>query len=198
MSKTLKKTADLSPEEKRALVARLLREKAGAARAADPLVHQLVSAQAARTPDAVAVVLRGPGAVLPRARRPIEPAGQRLEGPGRRRRVAGRPSRRALGRDGRRRCWASLKAGAAYVPLDPEYPAERVAYMLDDADAAVVLTQGRLRDRLPFGAATVVCLDDDWPAIAREEGTRAGRGRAARRPGVRDLHLGLDRHGPRG
>ncbi|QFZ21617.1 non-ribosomal peptide synthetase [Saccharothrix syringae] len=56
-----------------------------------------------------------------------------------------------------------LKAGAAYLPLDPDYPAERLAYVLADADAPVVLTENALRDRV--SGPEVVCLDDlgSWP-----------------------------------
>ena len=57
-----------------------------------------------------------------------------------------------------------LKAGAAYVPLDPAYPAERLAFMLQDTQAAVLLTQARLRGLLPPHLATVA-LDSDWPEI---------------------------------
>jgi len=58
-----------------------------------------------------------------------------------------------------------LKSGAVYLPLDPEYPADRLAYMLADSRAPVVLTQRRLLDRLPEGTgAHPVCLDDDWSA----------------------------------
>jgi len=52
-----------------------------------------------------------------------------------------------------------LKAGGAYVPLDPSHPAERLAFMLADAAAPVVLTQQSLRNTLPPTAATRVCLD---------------------------------------
>jgi natural product biosynthesis luciferase-like monooxygenase protein len=52
-----------------------------------------------------------------------------------------------------------LKAGAAYVPMDPAYPRDRVAMMLADSKAPVVLTLERLRHSLPPGAATVVTLD---------------------------------------
>jgi non-ribosomal peptide synthetase component F len=59
-----------------------------------------------------------------------------------------------------------MKAGGAYVPVDPEYPAERQAYMLTHSQAPVVITQERLRDRLPLGDVSVVLLDADWPTIA--------------------------------
>jgi amino acid adenylation domain-containing protein len=51
---------------------------------------------------------------------------------------------------------AILKAGAAYVPLDPTYPSERIAYVLGDASISVLLTQTHLRENLP--ACTVVDL----------------------------------------
>jgi amino acid adenylation domain-containing protein len=69
---------------------------------------------------------------------------------------------------------AVLRAGAAYVPLDPDYPAERLAFMLEDSGVRVLLTQERLRAVLPASAAaiTIVPLDAgaDWengPAPAR-------------------------------
>jgi amino acid adenylation domain-containing protein len=61
-----------------------------------------------------------------------------------------------------------LKAGGAYVPLDPAYPRERLAYMLDDTKAPVILTQEKLRANLPRSQADIVCLDRDWPTIAKE------------------------------
>ena len=62
---------------------------------------------------------------------------------------------------------AILKAGGAYLPLDPGYPAERLAFMLADAQAQVLVTQAALADRLPAQGMTVLRLDADWPAIAR-------------------------------
>jgi microcystin synthetase protein McyA len=53
-----------------------------------------------------------------------------------------------------------LKAGAAYMPLDPNYPAERLQYMLDDAAPRVVLTQARLAGNLPATKAEVIVLDE--------------------------------------
>ena len=63
---------------------------------------------------------------------------------------------------------AILKAGGAYMPLDPEYPQERLAFMLEDADARVVLTQQSLAERLPEQSAFVVRLDADWETIEQQ------------------------------
>jgi amino acid adenylation domain-containing protein len=52
-----------------------------------------------------------------------------------------------------------LKAGGAFVPLDPTYPAERLAGMLEDAGVAVLLTQEHLRERWPVHPAAVICLE---------------------------------------
>ena len=54
---------------------------------------------------------------------------------------------------------AILKAGGAYVPLDPNYPPERVRYMLEDSQAAVLLTHTSVLDNLPDHRAEVICLD---------------------------------------
>jgi amino acid adenylation domain-containing protein/non-ribosomal peptide synthase protein (TIGR01720 family) len=65
-----------------------------------------------------------------------------------------------------------LKAGGAYLPLDPAYPQERLAFMVEDAGAPVLLTQARLLADLPATKAHVVCLDSQWAAsIAHEDGS---------------------------
>ena len=63
---------------------------------------------------------------------------------------------------------AILKAGGAYVPLDPAYPKARLSHMLADSCTPVLLTQESLLGHLPDSGAQVLCLDRDWPAIARE------------------------------
>jgi amino acid adenylation domain-containing protein len=69
-----------------------------------------------------------------------------------------------------------LKAGGAYVPLDPAYPQERLRFMLQDVQARVLLTQASLRDKMPDSAIQVVCLDMDWPLIARQRQTNPDGG----------------------
>ena len=59
-----------------------------------------------------------------------------------------------------------LKAGAAYLPLDPTYPAERLAFMLEDGQASVLLTEENLLAALPPHSARTLLLDKDWPVIA--------------------------------
>jgi len=59
-----------------------------------------------------------------------------------------------------------LKAGGAYLPLDPSYPARRLAFMLEDTQATLLLTQSHLVDELPPFAGQVVCLDAAWHHIA--------------------------------
>jgi len=63
---------------------------------------------------------------------------------------------------------AVLKAGGAYVPLDPTYPPERLHFMLKDAEIAVVLTQASWADSLQTGNTQVICLEQEWSAIAQE------------------------------
>ncbi|HEY7403806.1 MAG TPA: amino acid adenylation domain-containing protein [Candidatus Angelobacter sp.] len=62
-----------------------------------------------------------------------------------------------------------LKAGGAYVPLDANYPAERLAYMVEDSQLALVLTQQKTHDRLGEVAGDWVCLDQRWAEIAKQD-----------------------------
>lgn len=59
-----------------------------------------------------------------------------------------------------------LKAGGAYLPLDPDYPAGRLAYMLEDAQVAAILTQAHLAERLPPCAAPLIVLDSTCAAVS--------------------------------
>lgn len=64
---------------------------------------------------------------------------------------------------------AVLKAGAAYLPLPPDSPRERLEYMLRDAGVAAVLTRSELAGHLPAGRCQVVAIDRDAAEIARQE-----------------------------
>ncbi|WBC08628.1 non-ribosomal peptide synthetase/MFS transporter [Micromonospora sp. WMMA1947] len=97
-----------------------------------------------------------------------------------------------------------LKAGGAYLPLDPEYPADRLAFMVGDADAPVVLVQSHLRDVLPDTGATVLELDDAtvWSGQPETDPTPASgpenlayviytSGSTGRPKGVPNTHRGI-------
>ena len=64
-----------------------------------------------------------------------------------------------------------LKSGSAYVPIDPSYPKDRLRYILEDAQAPIVLTQTSLAGELTGFAGEIICLDDDWAKIALEPET---------------------------
>lgn len=61
-----------------------------------------------------------------------------------------------------------LKAGGAFVPLDPDYPAERLAFMLADSGARILITRENLRHRLPKTPEKILCLDTDQTSIAQK------------------------------
>jgi amino acid adenylation domain-containing protein len=62
---------------------------------------------------------------------------------------------------------ATLKAAAAYVPLDPEYPRERLTFMLGDIAAQVIITDGECAPALPESGATTILLDRDADPLAQ-------------------------------
>ncbi|HGY55853.1 MAG TPA: amino acid adenylation domain-containing protein [Caldithrix abyssi] len=61
-----------------------------------------------------------------------------------------------------------LKAGAAYMPMDPLYPVERVSFMIEDADTRLIVTQDSLKNNLPAEKCTLICLDTDRTEIELE------------------------------
>jgi amino acid adenylation domain-containing protein len=149
---------------------RLVLETWNATEAAPPpdgLLHAQIAAQAARTPDAVAVVFDDEQLTC----RELEVRANRL---GRHlvRLGAGPEARVGIclkrGPDMVVALLAVLKAGAAYLPLDPAYPAARLAYMLEDAGARLLVTESSLRGLLPADGARIVLVDGDAGAIAVE------------------------------
>src|SRR6202041_1481720 len=68
-----------------------------------------------------------------------------------------------------------LKAGGAYLPLDPEYPEQRLAFMLEDAQVPLIVTHSALRERF-LGVASVLCVDQDWAKIAEQAETSLSSG----------------------
>ena len=65
--------------------------------------------------------------------------------------------------------WGVLKAGGAYLPLDPIYPSERLHYMYGEADPVVTLTQTSLAPQVAEIAASIICLDEMWEKIDLED-----------------------------
>ncbi|HLL45460.1 MAG TPA: amino acid adenylation domain-containing protein, partial [Longimicrobiaceae bacterium] len=121
-------------------------------------IHELFADQAARTPDATALVFAGRGLTYAELEARSAGVAHHL-----RRLGVGPESRVGLHLERGPGMVAALlgilRAGGAYLPLDPAYPAERLAYMLQDSGASVLLTQPHLRERLPEFAGAVVELD---------------------------------------
>ena len=68
-----------------------------------------------------------------------------------------------------------LKAGGAYIPIDPSCPPRRLRHILEDAGAHVVVTQQDLASRLPGGTWRVLAIDAEWDEIAKNGGGDLGR-----------------------
>jgi amino acid adenylation domain-containing protein len=134
-------------------------------------VHELIEEQASRTPDAVAVVFENRQLTYRELNTKANQLARHLQnlGVGPDSLVAicvERSLEMIIGLLG------VLKAGGAYVPLDPKYPKDRIAFVLEDAAAAVLLTQGHLVEAMPASAARLIRLDEDWPTIAAESETK--------------------------
>ncbi|HZF14077.1 MAG TPA: amino acid adenylation domain-containing protein, partial [Thermoanaerobaculia bacterium] len=122
------------------------------------LVHALVAAQVARTPHAPAVTYAGETLTYAELDARAEGLARRLRGLG-----CGAESRVAVALERSLDLVAALlgvlKAGAAYVPLDPGHPRDRLAFILEDAAPRALLTQTHLLSRLPPTPGVVLCLD---------------------------------------
>jgi amino acid adenylation domain-containing protein len=141
----------------------------------DKCLHELFAAQAARTPDAVAVVYEDRHLTYGELERRSNQLAHHLRGLGVGPEVIvalciERSLEMVIGLLG------ILKAGGAYLPLDPSYPQERLAYMLTDARTPVLVTQAALVAQLPAHGARVVRLDVDRDEIAAHPVTAAVSG----------------------
>ena len=162
---------DLVPESQRGVLSEW-----NATRVAYPshqLLHHLVERQVARTPDAVAVSFGASQLTYRELDQRANQLAQDLVAQG-----IGPDVPVGVFMDRSLELVVALlgvlKAGGAYLPLDPEYPANRVAAMLEDAHAPIVLTQGHLRDQLSRGNAPVLCVDRDWSQVAKRPSTSVG------------------------
>jgi amino acid adenylation domain-containing protein/non-ribosomal peptide synthase protein (TIGR01720 family) len=135
----------------------------------DRAVHQLVAEQAARRPEAIAVATGAETLSYGELNRRANQLAHQLH-------AAGIHPEACVAVYLERSAnlivalLAILKAGAAYVPLDPATPTSRLRLILDDVQAPLVITQESLRAALP-GSAPCLCLDRDWPVIARQPAT---------------------------
>ncbi|WP_208451632.1 non-ribosomal peptide synthetase [Burkholderia gladioli] len=150
--------------------ARLVAAAGGEARVypVDQALHRRFEAQAADTPDAIALVAGEASLSYAELNRRANRLAHHLAALG-----VGAESRVAIcverGFGMLVGVLGILKAGAAYVPIDPGYPAERVTWMLDDCRPAALLVDAAARERLGARAMPVVDLDDPaWPGTVAE------------------------------
>lgn len=137
-------------------------------------VHELFEAQAARRPEAIAVVLENGYLTYRELNRRANQLARYLVKRGVGPNVlvgicVERSLEMVVGLLG------ILKAGGAYVPVDPAFPSDRIAFMLEDAEAPVLLTQEHLAETLPGGRAERIRLDADWVKVATESGENLSR-----------------------
>jgi amino acid adenylation domain-containing protein len=139
----------------------------------DRCVYQLFESQAARTPNAVAVVFENQQLTYAELNTRANQLAHYLRG-------LGVGSESLVGICVERSlemvvgALGIMKAGAAYVPLDPSFPKERLAFMVENSGVPVLLTQQQLAYALPPHQAQLVCLDTDWDIIARESAENPG------------------------
>jgi len=132
----------------------------------DVFIHQLFEAQVEQTPDAVAVVFGNKQLTYQELNCRANQLAHHLQALGVKPEVlvgicVERSLEMVVGLLG------ILKAGGAYLPLDPVYPKERLAFMLEDAQVPVLLTQQQLVEKLPDQQARMVIWETDWEAITQ-------------------------------
>ena len=134
----------------------------------DLCIHQLFEAQVERLPDAVAVVFEDQqltySELNARANQLAHYLRTRKVGP---EVVVGLCLERSL--EMVVAVLGILKAGGAYVPLDPEYPRARLAYMLEDTQVRLLLTQERLLGYVPEYTGETLCLDREHRLLEQQE-----------------------------
>jgi amino acid adenylation domain-containing protein/non-ribosomal peptide synthase protein (TIGR01720 family)/FkbM family methyltransferase len=133
----------------------------------DEFVHQLFENQVERSPSRIALVFEGQTLTYAELNRRADRLAQYLRGLG-----IGPELRVGICMERSLEMVVGvlgvLKAGGAYVPLDADLPAERLGGMLEDAQVTLLLTQSRLRDRLPVCWAQVIDMDIEWKTIEQE------------------------------
>ncbi|GHO51755.1 hypothetical protein KSB_02300 [Ktedonobacter robiniae] len=128
-------------------------------------VHQLFEEQVTRTPDSIAVTFEGTSYTYRELNARANQLAHSLCTLGvERDMLVGLCLERSL--DMIIALLGILKAGGAYLPLDPTYPAERIAFMLEDAQASVLLTQHKLASQLPLHVGRTLYIDQDHECIS--------------------------------
>nr|WP_272949934.1 amino acid adenylation domain-containing protein [Brevibacillus laterosporus] len=124
----------------------------------EKLIHQLFEEQAARTPEQVAVICEGEQLTYRELNERANQLARKLRAEGvEADQLVGIMTERSL--EMMVGIFGILKAGGAYVPIDPEFPEERIRYMLEDSEAKLLLVQHHLLDRVPF-AGKMVDIND--------------------------------------
>ena len=112
-------------------------------------------------------------------------------------RRSGRSLSQSLPKDPSSRYSPALRAGAAYMPIDPGHPDDRVRYIIEEAEISIVISEDALVDRIrPVFDGAIVSLDPDAAEIAAQSSERLTRGqiwRHSRRSLLRHLYVGDDR-----
>ncbi|MCC5666143.1 amino acid adenylation domain-containing protein [Nostoc sp. CHAB 5784] len=130
-------------------------------------IHQLFEAQVERTPDAIAVVFDSEQLTYRELNTRANQLAHYLQKLGVKPEVlVGICVERSLSMVVA--ILGILKAGGAYIPIDPAYPPERLAFILQDAQVSLLLTQHHLIKNLPQHQTRVVCLDTEWGSITQE------------------------------
>ncbi|MEM8722032.1 MAG: amino acid adenylation domain-containing protein [Cyanobacteria bacterium P01_G01_bin.39] len=139
----------------------------------DQCIHQLFETQVAKTPDAVAIVFENQQLtyqelnlkanqlahyIRQKITRTTNSSAQILIGI-----CVERSLEMVIG------LLAILKAGAAYIPLDPNYPEQRLAFILEDTNVSLLLSEQKLLPLLTKYQTQVICLDGDWDKINQED-----------------------------
>jgi amino acid adenylation domain-containing protein len=138
---------------------------------ADLRVDELFEAQVERTPDAVALVFGDQHLTYRELNRRANQVARYLRGPGVGPEViVGVCLNRSL--EMVVALLGVLKAGGAYLPLDPTLPGERLAFMVQDARVPVIVTEQQLATRIAAHDARVILIDSDWGQIARQQGDK--------------------------
>ncbi|MEJ2284849.1 MAG: amino acid adenylation domain-containing protein, partial [Desulfobacterales bacterium] len=133
----------------------------------DACLHRLFEAQAERTPDAIAVEFEERHLTFRELEQRANQLAHHLQGLGiGPETIVGVYMERSL--EMIVSLYGILKAGGAYVPMDPEYPHDRIAFMLEDTRVPVLLTQKHLSPDLPPSEAKILCLDAHWPIVEKE------------------------------